>query len=90
MVQEGVLVVKAVQYEMRQHSTCSVEKMPLALELRGDIEGRIGKAGSPKKSAVGRDCNAAAKTAKFFEDALQITGIIQSGHSRRRVPISLS
>src|SRR5271166_6245351 len=29
---------------------------------------------APRKSAVGRDCNAVAKTAKLFEDALRIPG----------------
>ena len=56
--QEAVLVVKSVQYGVRHNSAYSVETMPLALELHGEIQGRIGKAGAPKKSVVGRDCNA--------------------------------
>ncbi len=86
--QEGVLVVKSIQYGVRHHSTCSVETMPLALERHGEITSdREGRA--PMKSVVGRDCNALAKHPEFFADAAQI-GMIQSRHSRRRVPISLS
>jgi len=44
--QEAVLVVKSVQYGVRHNSTRSVETMPLSLELRGEIVGRIGKTGS--------------------------------------------
>jgi hypothetical protein len=45
---------------------------------------------APKKSVVGLDCNAAAKTTEFFEDAARSREMIQSRHSRRSVPISLS
>jgi hypothetical protein len=62
-------VVKSVQYGVRHNSASSVETMPLALELHKEIQGRIGKAGPRKKSAVGLDYKAAAKTAVFFEDA---------------------
>ena len=34
-----------------------------------DREGRV-----PKKSVVGLDCNAAAKTTEFFEDAARLRG----------------
>jgi len=47
--QEGVLVVKSVQYGARHHSTCLVETMPLALELHGEIQDRIGKAGTQRR-----------------------------------------
>ena len=71
---EGVLVVKSVQYGMRHHSTCSVETMPLALKRHGEIAGSDREVRAPRKSVVGRDCNAVAKTAEFFEDALRIPG----------------
>src|SRR5271170_3314931 len=48
-VHQGVLVVKSVQYGVRDHSTCSVETMPLALELHGEIAGQIGKAGPQRR-----------------------------------------
>jgi hypothetical protein len=38
-------VVKSVQYGVRHNLACSVETMPLALELHGEIQGRIRKAG---------------------------------------------
>jgi hypothetical protein len=38
-------MVKSVQYGARHNSARSVETMPLALELHGQIQGRIGKAG---------------------------------------------
>jgi hypothetical protein len=44
--QKAVLVVKSVQYGVCHNSARSVETMPLALELHGEIQGRIGKAGS--------------------------------------------
>jgi hypothetical protein len=61
-------VVKSVQYGVRHDSVCSVESVPLALGLRGEIQGRIGRPG-PKEEWVGLDCNAGAKTVKLFEDA---------------------
>src|SRR5271163_5187806 len=48
-VQEGVLVVKAVQYRVHYHSTCSVETMPLALKRHGETHNLIGKAGPQRK-----------------------------------------
>ena len=42
-------MVKSVQYGARHHSTCSVETMPLALELHGEIQDRIGKAGPQRR-----------------------------------------
>jgi hypothetical protein len=66
-------MVKSVQYGVNHNSAWSVETMPLALELHRDIQGRIGKAG-PKKSVVGLDCNAVAKTTKLFEDAPRSRG----------------
>ena len=69
---EAVLVVKSVQYGVRHHSTCSVETMPLALELHGEIDGRIGKAGPQRRVRSAAIVMRLAKTAKFFEDALRI------------------
>ena len=45
----GVLVVQSVQYAVRDHSTCSVETMPLALKLHWEIAGQIGKAGPQRR-----------------------------------------
>jgi hypothetical protein len=42
-------VVKSVQDGVRHNSACSVETMPLVLELHGEIQGRIGKAGSQRR-----------------------------------------
>ena len=42
-------MVKSVQYRVRHNSAWSVETMPLALELHGEIRGRIGKAGPQRR-----------------------------------------
>ncbi len=67
-------MVKSVQDGVRHNSAWSVETMPLALHMHGEIQERIGKAGPQKKNVVGLDCNAAATTAEFFEDAPRSTG----------------
>src|SRR5580692_2982598 len=47
--QEAVLVVKSVQDGVCHNSARSVDTMPLALELHGEIQGRIGKAGPQRR-----------------------------------------
>ena len=42
-------MVKSVQYGVRHNSARSVETMPLALELHGEIQGWIGKAGPQRR-----------------------------------------
>jgi hypothetical protein len=42
-------VLKSVQDGVRHNSARSVETMPLALELHGEIQGRIGKAGPQRR-----------------------------------------
>ncbi len=46
-------MVKSAQYGVRHNSTRSVETMPLALELHGEIEGRFGRP-SPKEDSIPR------------------------------------
>src|SRR5271167_1825832 len=88
-VQEAVLVVKSVQYGVRDHSTCSVETMPLALELHGEIEGQIGKARSQRRvwsaAIVMRQPGPQSFSKMLF-------GYLDHPirHSRRIVPINLS
>jgi hypothetical protein len=53
--------------------------------LAADPEGR-----AQKKNVVGFDCDVVAKTTEFFRRCSSVKGIIQSRHSHRSVPISLS
>jgi hypothetical protein len=48
-------VVKSVQYGVRHNSARSVDTMPLALELHGEIQGRIGKAGPQRRVPPAED-----------------------------------
>jgi hypothetical protein len=65
-------MVKSVQYGVSHNSAWSVETMPLATAPGDSEANREGRA--PKKSVVGLDCNALAKTTKLFEDAPRSRG----------------
>ena len=62
-------MMESIEYSVRHNSAWSVKSMPFGVanarrNLGEDLAGRV-----PKKNVAGRDCNAAAKTARFFEDA---------------------
>src|SRR5215472_16571507 len=52
--QGAVLVVKSVQYGVCHNSARSVEPIPLALQMYGEIQGRMGK--PDPKEECGRPC----------------------------------